>query len=125
MAEAQYKKIKQSDVPNEFILHLSRYSFYFEDNSIKVYNYDIFNGKKSLLAEITVPEGLIVCDLCGTEITIEKIPLFVHYGISTNIQATLALCDKCLTREDFCELVHLDYLKPIEDNLAEINEFKG
>ncbi|KKM97667.1 hypothetical protein LCGC14_1165760 [marine sediment metagenome] len=125
MAEAQYKKIKLSDVPNEFIFHLSRHSSYFEDNPIKVYNYDISNGKKSLLAEIMIPKGLIVCDLCGTEITIEKIPLFVHYGISTNIQATLALCDKCLTGEDFCDLAHLDYLKPIEDNLVEINEFKG
>ena len=125
MAEAQYKKIKLSDVPKEFIFHLSRHSLYFEDNSIKTYNYDVSNGKKLLLAEITVPKGLIVCDLCGTEIIIEKIPLFVHYGISTNIQATLALCDKCLTREAFCDLVHLDYLKPIEDNLVEINEFKG
>ncbi|KKN07781.1 hypothetical protein LCGC14_1063460 [marine sediment metagenome] len=124
MSEAQYKKIKHSDIPNEFIFHLSRHSYYFKNNSIMVYKDDPSNKEKTVLLEFDAPEGLVLCDLCGAEIIIEKIPLYIHYGISTDILSAKALCHHCLNSNQFQGLIHFDHLKPVEDNLVEINEFR-
>lgn len=99
MTEARFKKVKQTDFPSEFIFHLSRHSLFFE-------------GKR-------------VCDSCKKEIPLEIIPIYIRYGIMTDIQAKLPLCKACLKKEGYNELLHLDYLKPIEDNLLEIKKFTG
>ena len=85
------------NLPEVFIFYVDRNASFFQNRSMKMFNWT--DKMDSLIAEIPIPDDLILCDSCNSRIETEKIPLMIELTEDPEIQLVRqALCQNCIEK---------------------------